>query len=103
MAASEDGKTLAGCGNACQKESENEQKLRRFRNEGIEERNERRPSATQKASATVLVKNQVQTNANPDSGGRLKEFFEQETGEAAGVVAEDAVFFKEIVEDYPEA
>jgi hypothetical protein len=76
VAASEDGETLAGSGNACQKESVNEQKLRRFRNEGIEERNERRPWAVQKTSMTVPVKNQVNANANPESGGRLEEFFE---------------------------
>jgi len=61
------------------------------------------PLQRKKLRRRCLVKNQVQTNANPDSGGRLKEFFEQEAGEAARVVAEDAVFFKEIVEDYPEA
>ena len=103
MAASEDGETLAGCGNACQKESENGQDWAGFQNEVIEKRNERRPSARQKTSATVRAKNQVQANANPDLGGRLEEFFEQEAGESAGVVAQDAVFFEKIVEDYPEA
>ena len=60
------------------------------------------PWAVQKTSMMVPVKNQVNANANPDSGGRLEEFFEEETGEAAGVVAEDAVFLEEIVEDNPE-
>jgi hypothetical protein len=33
----------------------------------------------------------------------LEEFFEQEAGEATGVMAEDAVFLEEIIEDNPEA
>jgi len=33
----------------------------------------------------------------------LEEFFEEEAGEAAGVVAEDAVFLEEVVEDDAEA
>jgi len=33
----------------------------------------------------------------------VEEFFEEEAGEAAGVVAEDAVFFEEVVEDDAEA
>src|SRR5713226_10064573 len=46
-----------------------------------------------------------------DGGGRgekwaglaVEEFFEEEAGEAAGVVADDAVFLEEIVEDDAEA
>jgi len=33
----------------------------------------------------------------------MEEFFEEEAGEAAGVVAEDAVFLEEVVEDDAEA
>ena len=33
----------------------------------------------------------------------MEEFFEEEAGEAIGVVADDAVFFEEIVEDDAEA
>src|SRR5229473_2372869 len=33
----------------------------------------------------------------------MEEFFEEEVGEAAGIVAQDAVFFEEIVEDDAEA
>lgn len=35
--------------------------------------------------------------------GSMEEFFEEQTGEAAGVVAEDTVFFEEIIEDDAEA
>src|SRR6266849_7847157 len=46
-----------------------------------------------------------------DGGGRgekwaglaVEEFFEEEAGEAAGVVAQDAVFLEEVVEDDAEA
>jgi len=37
------------------------------------------------------------------SGLAAEELFEEEAGEAAGVVAQDAVFFEEIVEDDAEA
>src|SRR6266513_4167201 len=37
------------------------------------------------------------------AGLALEEFFQEEAGEAAGVVAQDAVFLKEIVEDDAEA
>ena len=33
----------------------------------------------------------------------MEEFFEEEAGEAAGIVAQDAVFLEEIVEDDSEA
>ena len=33
----------------------------------------------------------------------MQEFFEEEAGQAAGVVAEDAVFLEEIIEDNAEA
>ena len=36
-------------------------------------------------------------------GSAMEEFFEEEAGEAARVVAQDAVFLKEIVEDDAEA
>jgi len=36
-------------------------------------------------------------------GSAAEELFEEEAGEAAGVVAEDAVFLEEIVEDDAEA
>src|SRR5216684_23828 len=43
------------------------------------------------------------SGARNDVGSGVEEFFEEEAGEAAGVVAEDAVFLEEIVEDDAEA
>jgi len=92
-------KTLAGSGNACQKESDGTGCISGMTPKIIAKSN--LCLRFQNVSDGAASKNDGWANAY--SNRRLEKFFEEEAGEAAGVVAEDAVFFKEIVEDDAEA